>query len=88
MNESVKKDQMIDWLLKNDVKVLQNIDSTSISMVVKQSVLKGILGEYSKEQIYSDDFYKIAKFIACLCNTKNNAEFLLKEYRNVHQINP
>lgn len=88
MNESVKKDQMIDWLLKNDVKVLQNIDSTSISMVVKQSVLKGILGEYSKEQIYPDDFYKIAKFIACLCNTKNNAEFLLKEYRNVHQINP
>ena len=88
MDESVKKDQMIDWLLKNDVKVLQNIDSTSISMVVKQSVLKGILGEYSKEQIYPDDFYKIAKFIACLCNTKNNAEFLLKEYRNVHQINP
>lgn len=88
MDEPDKKNQMIEWLLKNDVKVLQNIDSTSISMVVKQSVLKGILGEYSKEQIYPDDFYKIAKFIACLCNTKNNAEFLLKEYRNVHQINP
>lgn len=86
MDEHDKKDQMIDWLLKNDVKVLQNIDSTSISMVVKQSVLKGILGEYRKEQIYPDDFYRIAKFIACLCNTRNNAEFLLEEYRNVHQI--
>lgn len=88
MDEYDKKDQMIDWLLKNDVKVLQNIDSTSISMVVKQSVLKGILGEYRKEQIYPDDFYRIAKFIACLCNTRNNAEFLLEEYRNVHQITP
>lgn len=88
MDEPGKKDQMIDWLLKNDVKVLQNIDTTSISMMVKQSVLKGILGEYRIEQIYPDDFYKIAKFIACLCNTKNNAEFLLEEYRNVHQINP
>lgn len=88
MDEHDKKDQMIDWLLKNDVKVLQNIDSTSISMVVKQSVLKGILGEYRKEQIYPDDFYRIAKFIACLCNTRNNAEFLLEEYRNVHQITP
>lgn len=88
MDEPDKKDQMIDWLLKKDVKVLQNIDSTSISMVVKQSVLKGILGEYRKEQIYPDDFYRIAKFLACLCNTKNNAEFLLEEYRNVHQLNP
>ena len=88
MDEPGKKNQMIEWLLKNDVKVLQNIDSTSISMMVKQSVLKGILGEYRIEQIYPDDFYKIAKFIACLCNTKNNAEFLLEEYRNVHQINP
>lgn len=43
MDEPGKKDQMIDWLLKNDVKVLQNIDTTSISMMVKQSVLKGIL---------------------------------------------
>ena len=49
MDEPDKKNQMIEWLLKNDVKVLQNIDSTSISMVVKQSVLKGILGEYSKD---------------------------------------
>lgn len=88
MDEPDKKNQMIDWLLKKDVKVLQNIDSTSISMVVKQSVLKGILGEYRKEQIYPDDFYRIAKFIACLCNTRNNAEFLLEEYRNVHQITP
>ena len=84
MDEPGKKNQMIEWLLKNDVKVLQNIDSTSISMMVKQSVLKGIIGEYRIEQIYPDDFYKIAKFIACLCNTKNNAEFLLEEYRNVH----
>lgn len=88
MDEPGKKNQMIEWLLKNDVKVLQNIDSTSISMMVKQSVLKGILGEYRIEQIYPDDFYKIAKFIACLCNTKNNAEFLLEEYRNVHKVNP
>lgn len=45
-------------VVKNDVKVLQNIDSTSISMMVKQSVLKGILGEYRIEQIYPDDFTK------------------------------
>ena len=88
MDEPGKKNQMIEWLLKNDVKVLQNIDSTSISMMVKQSVLKGIIGEYRIEQIYPDDFYKIAKFIACLYNTKNNAEFLLEEYRNVHKVNP
>lgn len=80
--------QLLNFLIENEVEILTDIDPTSISDDIKCDVLKNVLESYKSKGIYPLDYYATYVGLAHMCDNSDAAQYLLSELENVNAISP
>lgn len=89
MKEKGKEyDDLLNWIMKDNIEIMINIDPFSISDSVKLDILKRILDDYKIKNTYVPDSYNKNFNISQLCNIFETEEYLIKEFENYHKLDP
>lgn len=80
--------ELLNWIMEDDVEIMINIDPFSISDPVKFDILKKILGKFKFTNTAIEDCYIKPFNISQLCNFFENAELLVKEVEMYHHLDP
>lgn len=74
-------DNFIEWLLTRNANIMMYADPAVLSDDVKLSILKFVLADNKRKNVFPENFFEMTSTLANICCTKDTLRYLLDEYK-------